>query len=64
MDDTIVGIFTSEKKYDTPKGELSSKDNSSIQQLDGPLTLEKPSFNLPSRPSKGESYRTTHNLNS
>ena len=52
------------KNYEKhPEGESSTQiDSPSMPQSNGPLTFEKPTFEAPSRPSKGTLQRT-HNLN-
>ena len=60
----VVDLGTRAKNYDKqPEGEPSAHmDPPSLPQSNGPLTFEKPTFEAPSRPSKGTLHRT-HNLN-
>ena len=63
MADT-VDLATRAKSYEKQlEGEPSTHANSPFQpQSNGSLTFEKPTFEAPSRPSKG-TLRHTHNLN-
>ena len=63
MADT-VDLATRAKIYEKqPEGESSAHvDSPSQPQSHSPLTFEKPTFEAPSRPSKG-TLRRTHNLN-
>ena len=63
MADT-VDLATRAKNYEKqPEGEPSAHvDSPSQPHSNGPLTFEKPTFEAPSRPSKG-TLRRTHNLN-
>jgi hypothetical protein len=60
-----INLTTRAKSYEKqPEGESSTQaDPPSVPQSNGPLTLDKPTFDAPSRPLKGALRRTTHNLN-
>lgn len=60
----FVDLTTQAKNYDKQlEGESSTHvDSPSIPQSNGPLTLDKPTFEAPSHPSKG-TLQCTHNLN-
>lgn len=55
MTNIVIEISTRAKNYDPPKGESNEKENTSTSQLDGSLTLERPTFEIPFHPSKGAS---------
>ena len=59
-----VDLSTQAKSYEKqPEGEpFSHADSPSQLQSNGPLTFDKPTFEVPSHPSKG-TLRRTHNLN-
>jgi hypothetical protein len=63
MIDTLIGLSTRAKNYDQLEGRPTTNDTPSNSQLDRSLTLEKPAFELPSRPSKETVRWTTHNFN-
>ena len=52
MTDVVIVFSTRAKHYDQSKGRSTTNDTPSTSQPDRPLTLEKPTFELPSRPSK------------
>ena len=61
-----IDLTTQAKSYDKQlEGESSTHtDPPSIPQFNGPLTLEKPTFDASSHSSKGALRHTTQNLNS
>ena len=63
MIDTVIGLSTRVKNYDQSEGHPTTNDTPSTSQPDCPLTLEKPAFKLPSRPSKATVCQTMHNFN-
>ena len=63
MIDVVIGISTQAKTYDQPKRCSSTKETPSTSQPDNSLTLEKPTFKLPSRPSKVTFRQTMHKFN-
>lgn len=63
MTDVVFGLSTQAKNYDQSKGHSTTNDTTSNSQHDRPLTLEKPTFELPSHPSKATICRTMHNFN-
>jgi hypothetical protein len=60
-----IDLTTQTKSYEKRlEGEPSAIVGSPpMQQSNGPLTFDKPTFDAPSCPSKGALRRTTHNLN-
>ena len=64
MEDSI-DLTTWVKSYEKqPKGERSATaDSPPVPQSNGPLTLDKPTFDASSHPWNGALRHTTHNLN-
>ena len=63
MNDIVIGLSIRAKNYDPSEGRSTPDDIPSTSQPNQPLTIEKPSFELPSCPSKETIHRTTHNIN-
>jgi len=63
MIDAIICLSTQVKNYDQSEGRSTRNDTPSTSQPDCPLTLEKPSFELPSHTSKETIRQTMHNFN-
>ena len=63
MTDAVIGLSMRAKNYEPSEGHSTPHDIPSTSQPDRPLTIEKPTFKLRSRPSKATVCRTTHNFN-
>jgi hypothetical protein len=63
MIDVVISLSMRAKNYDPSEGHSTPNDIPSTSQPNRPLTIEKPSFELPSRPSKATVRQTTHNFN-
>ena len=63
MTDVVIGLSMQAKNYDQSDGRSTTNETPSTSQSDCPLTLEKPTFELPSSPSKATVHQTTHNIN-
>ena len=63
MSGVVIGLSTRAKNYDKSEGHSTKNDTPSTSQPDITLTLEKPSFELPSHPLKVTVHQTMHNFN-
>ena len=63
MTGTVIGLSTRAKNYDPSEGCSTPDDIPSTSQPNLPLRIKKPTFELPSCPSKAIVRRTTHNFN-
>ena len=63
MIDIVIGLSTRANTYDPSEGHSTPDDTPSTSQPDRPLTIEKPTFELPSCPSKATVRQTMHNFN-
>ena len=63
MTDTIIGLSMRAKNYEKSEGHPTKNDTPSTSQPDLSPTLEKPTFELPSHPSKEIVHQTMHNFN-
>ena len=63
MTNVVIGLSTRAKNYDPSEGRSTPNDTPSTSQPNRPLTIEKPSFKLPSFPSKETVHQDTHNFN-
>ena len=63
MTDTVIGVSTRARNYDQSEGRSTTNDTPSNSQPDRSLTLAKPAFESPSRPSNATVRQTMHNFN-
>ena len=63
MIDVVIGLSMLEKNYDQLEGRPTTNDTLSTSQPDSSLTLERPTFELPSCPSNVKYHWTMHTFN-